>query len=120
MSENVLPDCTTRERRGQVWTEMGWMVPIYCGNCGTPGGLVTERSLTFAFWLCNPCYESGGSIDGTYVVPDAVFHRRMVDEQMEKYGRILTEPEIKVVADANSSPLATLIREGRRMLRGKR
>ena len=111
---NVLPDCTSRDRRGAVHTPMGWMVPIYCANCGAPGGLVTEESLTFAFWLCTPCFETHGEIAGTYVVPDDVFRRRMVAEQMEKYSRLLSEQELKVVADANSSPLATLIREGRK------
>lgn len=111
----VLPDSRAREGRGAVptCTPMGWMVPIYCANCGVEGGLVPEENTTFAFWLCNPCFGAYGEIAGTMAMPDEVFWERLKQEQLEKYRRMLTPEELQDVAVANTTPLAALIREGR-------
>lgn len=111
---NILPDSRlTKPGAGINRGAAGTWQPIFCAQCGCEGGMVPEENMTFAFWLCNPCFASHGHITTTYVMPDEVFWARLVDEQREKYGRILTVDELQVIVDANSSPLATLIKEGR-------
>ncbi len=75
--------------------------------------MVPEENMTFAFWLCDPCAERMGRITCTMAVPDEVFWEMVKQEQVEKHGRVLSNEELQAVADANSSPLATLIQEGR-------
>ena len=91
---------------------LGTWIPLFCAHCGTPGGSVPEAATTFAFWLCNPCFASHGSITHLYAMPDELFWERLKQEQHETYGRLLTNPELQSIIDANTSPLATLIREG--------
>lgn len=97
--------------KGAVWRCGRWWEPIYCANCGTDGGLVTG-DITFSFWLCQKC-EQFGHIDGTWAVPDRIFWAKVELEQRERYGRLLTEPEVQTVVEADASPLATLIQQGR-------
>ncbi len=71
---DILPDSRPREVRGAVWRAgQGWWRPIFCANCGRPGGLVPQRACTFAFWLCDPCWETHGAIAATMAVPDEQF-----------------------------------------------
>lgn len=92
---------------------IGWMVPVFCANCGASGGMVPQENMTFAFYLCDPCHEKHGVIAGTLAVPDEVFFEQVKQEQLDKYGRLLSPAELQHVVDANSSPLATLISKGR-------
>ena len=85
--------------------------PIFCANCGKPGGGVSDEHITFAFWLCDYCFEAWGPIAGTYAVPDEVFWEKIKFAQMEKYGRILTAEEIAVEASKPESIISKLIRE---------
>lgn len=109
---DVLPDSRKPHiftPKGAVMGPMGWMVPVYCANCGKEGGLVPQENMTFAFWLCTPCYEKHGAITGTMAVPDEVFWAQVQAEQMEKYGHELSNEELARVAAEDSSPLATLL-----------
>lgn len=112
-SITILPDSRPRERRGLVLRNGAWWTPVFCANCGADGGLVPEEGMTFAFYLCNPCAETHGEIQGTVMIPDEVFWQKLREEQLEKYGRLLSPEELHAVAQSNTSPLATLIREGR-------
>lgn len=109
----VLPDSRSRDGRGavQTGTVFGIMVPIYCASCGTDGGLVPEKSTTFIFWLCNPCFGKYGEIAGTMVQPDQEFWREVKQEMAEGFGRELNDRELSDVVTANATPLATLIIE---------
>lgn len=78
---DTLPDSRANRATGVVsgvfrpaprFGRLNW-VPIFCANCGAEGGLVPEAHTTFAFWLCNYCWESHGEIAGTMAVPDEVF-----------------------------------------------
>ncbi len=91
---------------------MGFNVPIFCASCGAQGGEVPEENMTFAFWLCNPCFATYGELTNMMVLPDEVFWERLKQEQLEKYGRLLTHQELLDVVAADASPLATLIKEG--------
>lgn len=113
MSEPLLlEDGRSRDGRGAVFVDGEWMQPLHCGSCHKQQGLVSA-SATFAFWLCRDCETKHGHIEGVYAVPDAVFYQQAREEQLEKYGRLLSPKELLDVVDANSSPLATLLNEGR-------
>lgn len=116
---DILPDCRLKQSKnvqhsvGPNAIGLNW-VPTFCANCGTSGPLTLEENITFFFYLCNPCAEKWGPIAGLYMEPDAVFFERVKQEQLEKYGRELTAPEvIEVLQDENSS-LSKLVKERRR------
>jgi hypothetical protein len=108
---NVLPDSRARITRGVVGVRGTNYIPIYCANCGTPGGGVSAENCTFAFWLCDPCFEKWGHIAGTYAVPDEVFWEKVKNAQLETYGHILDLNEIAKEAANPESIIAKLIRE---------
>ena len=109
---SVLPDCRSREARGLTFIcGVPWQ-PIYCASCGAAGGMVPQENTTFAFWLCNPCFATHGELTNVMMMPDEVFWGHVAQEQMEKYGRLLTNEELTDVVAADGSPLATLIKQG--------
>ena len=108
---DILPDCRMKDRRQFNAGPLGIQVPVYCANCGAPGGEVPEENMTFVFYLCNKCAETYGQIAGMALMPDEVFFQKVAEEQLEKYGRFLDEKEIIAIVDADLSPLATLIKE---------
>jgi hypothetical protein len=108
---NVLPDSRAKTTKGRVSIKGSTYVPIYCANCGAPGGGVPEEHMTFAFYLCDPCCETHGHIAGTYVEPDAVFFEKVKQAQLEEYGRPLTAEELSSALDTKYHPLAKLARE---------
>lgn len=113
----VLPDSrlsTPFTPKGAKIGPLGWMVPIYCANCGVSGGDVPQENCDFAFWLCTTCYEKYGHVTPFMVTPDEVFWEQVKQEQIARYGRELSTPELIAVVDADVSPLATLIRQGHR------
>lgn len=112
----VVPDSRLTDAgtpKGARWRGTGYWVPIFCASCGTPGGEVPQENMTFIFWLCTPCFERYGVLTNMMVTPDEVFWERLRQEQMEKYGRLLSADELLAVHAADASPLATLLREGR-------
>ncbi len=88
-------------------------VPVYCGQCGNPGGLVPAENMTFVFYLCNDCFAANGEITNTMVMPDEIFWEKIKQEQLEQYGRFLSESELSEVIAADASPLANLIKDRR-------
>ena len=108
---NVLPDCRAKIQKGVVRLgDLNW-IPIFCANCGTDGGMVPEDNCDFAFYICIPCAEKWGNIAGVYMEPDHEFWKRVEQEQLAKYGRILSPDEqVEVLKDGNST-LAKLARE---------
>lgn len=109
----ILPDSRAQGRRGAKQICGVWHIPIFCANCHREGGMVPEENMTFAYWVCTPCYEKLGDVVNTYVMPDEVFWEKVKQEEHEKYGRDLTDQERLVVADSDTSPLATLYKQGR-------
>jgi len=74
-------------------------VPCFCANCGKAGPFVPKENTTFAFWLCQACHETHGEIAGVLTIPDDVFNQAVEAEMVERFGRVLTAPEILVAAD---------------------
>ena len=87
-------------------------IPVFCANCGADGGLCPEENMTFMFYLCNTCAETHGQIAGAMLMPDEVFFEKIRQEQLETYGRYLTQAELTRVADADDTPLAKLLKSG--------
>jgi hypothetical protein len=116
MSNEILPDSRLKDNRGTVRLPfanrmpMNW-VPIFCANCGAPGGWVPEDTTTFAFYLCNPCAEKWSPLAGTMAVPDEVFWQKVRDAEMEQYGRVLSTPEVIEALNNPESVLSKLAKE---------
>ena len=101
--KTVLPDSRLRNPKGLVQSFVGYEVPIYCANCGVQGGTCPEENMTFAFYLCTPCFQTYGELTNTMVIPDEVFWREVEVAQREKYGRSLTSEEtVASLADSES------------------
>ena len=89
-------------------------VPLYCANCHKDAGwVVPEENCTFAFYLCDPCGEKWGTQYGTLLMPDELFWEKVKQEQLEKYGRFLTQREIATAEASPTNSLGRLIREQR-------
>lgn len=112
-SVNLLPDCRAKTTRGRIFTSGGAWIPVFCANCGTHGGSCPEENMTFMFYLCNKCAQTYGQIAGTMLMPDEVFFEQLRQEQMASYGHYLTQAELTAVVEADASPLATLLKQGR-------
>ncbi|MEO6564806.1 MAG: hypothetical protein ABIO63_02120 [Casimicrobiaceae bacterium] len=113
---DVLPDSrlgTVLTPKRAEWRVGAFWVPIFCASCGVEGGKVPEENMTFAFWLCQPCFAKYGVLADMMVTPDEVFYEKLKQEQLEAYGRFLTAPELIAVVEADATPLATLIQQGR-------
>lgn len=84
---DILPDSRLQHHKTQVvrgWHPYaGWLnyEPIFCANCGQYGGHVPEES-TFAFYLCDNCFEEHGPIAGLMMVPDEVFWEQVRQDQV--------------------------------------
>lgn len=112
MGPEILPDSRARETRGRIFTPGGAWVPVFCANCGVHGGSCPEENMTFMFYLCNRCAETHGKIAGTLMMPDELFYEKLRLEQMDSYGRYLTEQELVTIVQEDASPLATLLKSG--------
>jgi hypothetical protein len=119
MSNDILPDSRLKDGKGATAmpfrgiNRLNW-VPIFCANCGAPGGWVPEESTTFAFYLCNPCAEKWSPLAGTMAMPDEVFWQKVKDAQIEKYGRELTAAELEAALGEKNSILAKLAKDAPR------
>jgi len=113
----LAPDSRLRNRlkgvvRGLFCGESVNLVPIFCASCHKSAGYVPERSVTFAFWLCDPCSERYGEQAGLLKIPDQVFWDKLREEQLERHGRLLTTEELRVASESPCTALGKLIREG--------
>lgn len=41
---------------------LGWMSEIFCVNCGTSGGMITQDWAAHVFYLCDECAEVHGRL----------------------------------------------------------
>ena len=113
----VLPDSRMAEPIGSqrmVMPKFGAVnqVPIYCANCGEKSGwVVPEEHCTFACYLCDPCAAKWGALYGTLLMPDEVFWRKVAEAELDKYGRILTDEELKFVTENTERGLSLLLND---------
>lgn len=114
---DLLPTSVPRVHKNVKWHNgMNW-VPIFCANCGAPGGMVPEATADhslggFAFYLCdinqNDCAGKWSPLAGTLMVPDEVFWARVKATQLDEFGRELTVEEIVEALQDPTNPLAKL------------
>lgn len=89
-----------------------WWVRVFCISCGRRQGLVTEENMRNCSFICDhPCAEKYGRIEGAWAVSDAEFFRNVEQEQIERYGRVLTAPEMANVLSDVNNPFAALVRD---------
>jgi len=69
VSGEILPDTRGHTGAKRHWF-LGNTVPTFCANCQAQGPYVAEENCTFAFWLCNNCFEKWGPIAATMILPD--------------------------------------------------
>lgn len=105
---DILPDSRMQDRRQFVPGPGGNWVPIFCANCHREGGLVPEENMSFAFWLCNPCFAKCGELTIGLVMPDQVFWEEVKQAQLAKYGHIPTADEV-IVSLADTGSLESLL-----------
>ncbi len=116
---DILPDSRSLAGRGAKPIKgipgVGWMVPVYCANCGCDAGFATEsESMTFIFVLCDDCGRTSGIIEASHALtPDEKKWRHIKQEQLDVHGRELTPKELRDVVASDTSPLAALLTKGR-------
>ena len=113
MAVDILPDCRAKDTKDRIFTPVGAWIPVFCANCGVCGGSCPEENMTFIFYLCKKCAETHGKIPEHYLMPDEVFFEKLKQEQLASHGRFLTQAELAAVVEADASPLATLLKQGR-------
>lgn len=106
---DALPDSRCREIKGAVQKNGVWYVPIFCANCGTPGGGVSENT-TAVTYLCNSCVGKHGKIAHTMLLPDELAVKAGELMQLEEYGRLLSAQEAHRELDDVNSPLSVFAR----------
>jgi hypothetical protein len=113
MAIDILPDSRTRYSRESVRGPNGiTYIPLHCANCGKKGGMVPEKMITFAFYLCqSPCAEKYGDDAHFYKEPDEVFWERVAAAELEDRGRPLTPQELVVELEDTSSVFRKLADE---------
>jgi len=68
----ALPDARARRALGEKKHRLlGEMVPIFCVNCGTPGGMITAEWAAHVFNLCDGCVEKWGRLPAIEI-PEAL------------------------------------------------
>jgi hypothetical protein len=106
-----LPDSRCRDAKRVIRIgPMNW-IPIFCANCGADGGRVPQENMSFAFYLCDNCFEKHGAIEGTYAEPDVIFWAKVKAAQIEKYGRELTPEELVLELENESSIISKLSKD---------
>lgn len=89
------------------------MIPIFCANCGAPWGMVPEKHITFAFALCDKCFETHGAPAHLHMEPDRVFWERVAQAAAEE---MLSPADLTRL---EATPIAKLLDERRALLRSE-
>lgn len=58
-----------------------WTRPVFCASCGKSRGRV-NWDMTFAFIMCDPCWESFGYKTEFMGIPDAIARQERVQDQL--------------------------------------
>lgn len=116
---DLLPNSLPRNRKVDWSLSNGsqrWMY-LYCASCGCDGGRVLETEMpdNFAFYLCdekqNNCVAKWSDLAGVMLIPDEVFFEKVKQAQLEAYGHILTQQELAIELQDDSSIISKLKKE---------
>lgn len=70
--EEGLPDSRLRNReKNRVYRGGLWWEPVYCADCGIPGGLVTADWAAHVFYVCDDCVGQKGEPPGVSKLTEA-------------------------------------------------
>jgi hypothetical protein len=112
---DFFPECRPRQPKASVYHHgQGiWYAKLFCGSCGKEGGFVPESMLSanFAFYLCDPCSEKLGDLEGHYKIADEIFWQKVKEAQLEEDGRDLTAQEVVEALKDNTHYMAKLATE---------
>jgi hypothetical protein len=111
MTIDILPESRPRDRKGAVQTADGWMIPVYCANCGKRWGMVPEKHITFAFVLCESCVETHGVPAHFHMEPDRVFWDRVKEAMLDEQIDSLTQEDMQKHVNDSSSSIGKILRE---------
>lgn len=112
---DILPDCRLKEKKGTVMVD--WDMPdrsvvriecepVYCATCGKLMQYCPLENTTYAFALCQPCFDKWGLLAGTYAVPDDVFNAAVAEQMMDSFGKYLTAEQLVVLDSLDELPRA--------------
>ncbi len=105
VSRNVITDV-----KGVAWR------PYFCASCGVEGkgGRVNEN-VSYILWLCdadqNNCSSKWQPLLGTSLIPYEKLCATAKAEQLETFGRELSEPELNDQLKDGDSSLSKLLRD---------
>lgn len=120
---DVLPDSRARSRKGAIYVDGLWYVPVYCINCGKRYGLVPEKHVTHVVALCDTggCVEKyGAQASHQWVDPDAHLRANLAEATAAiagKLGRPVTAQELVRMASEPPAGLAAAARDWQSRLR---
>ena len=116
MADDVLPESRLIHdpTNGSVMAD--WVTPsgktvriecvrVYCANCGVHHGYVPRENTTWAFWLCQKCYEKYGVPASLMVQPDDEFWQNVHAEMIAQFGHVLSQAELERLAEVDLGPL---------------
>lgn len=81
-----LPDSRLKRLVAKVVPHKLWGMAqkIYCAHCGHDGGWIPEQNSTFAFYLCDECWESHGHLTGLMSIPESEVRRAARLRELER------------------------------------
>lgn len=98
-----------------IWPNGIKLIPVFCANCGDPGGHILESDRdtieNWAFYMCEPCAIKWQPMMGCYVEPDVAFWAKVRAVQMEQFGRELSMEEVAEALKNGDHVLSQLARE---------
>ena len=111
--EHVMVDWKITDEFGNPKTIKLELEPIFCFNCGKPNGYVPTEILSWCSWLCLPCAEKWGPKATELHSSDDRFWEDVAAEMMSRFGKVLTQHELEVLASQGrlGSALEKLERE---------
>ncbi len=92
---DLLPESRLSTPRGARPGPLGveW-VPIFCANCGREGGRVPAVNITWAFWLCQKCFETYGTVAGLLAVKDEVVWEQVRQDQLGRAAEAIRRGDV--------------------------
>jgi hypothetical protein len=117
-SRDILPNSRAKESKNILLIDGINYVPVYCANCGKQQGMVPENHISHVFALCDRgCAGKYGDLAHSYVDPDEIFRRQATEEQLTKFGRLLTAEEVTLELEKRESLLAALAKDWQKRMR---
>jgi hypothetical protein len=96
--------------RNLVWRDGHLCAVAYCFSCGVACGWVLW-DMSHASVLCDPCHVKHGAAMADMWIPDQVVWEESAHQQLEEFGKYLTEAELAEEVKRPNSKLGMLARK---------